>query len=105
MAEAAFKKAASKLRAHGRAAPHAGGEPFVKTLLEIYEEYTPGGKGECLSTPAAAHLRPRHPRGVAFGSSMPGFVSNLHSANERLRVKDWVLSAKIFAEAIARLCG
>jgi succinyl-diaminopimelate desuccinylase len=61
------------------AAPHhtPAESPFVKTLLEIYEEYT-GRKGECLSTGGGTYVHDI-PGGVAFGSSMPGFVSNLHS--------------------------
>ncbi|HPE15365.1 MAG TPA: Sapep family Mn(2+)-dependent dipeptidase [Oscillospiraceae bacterium] len=104
VAEKAFGKAGFGITGSMAAPHHTPAEsPFVRTLLQIYEDYT-GLKGECLSTGGGTYVHDI-PGGVAFGSSMPGFVSNLHSANERLRVKDWVLSAKIFAEVIARLCG
>ena len=76
--------------------------PFIKTLLKRYEEYT-GLKGECLSTGGGTYVH-NIPGGVAFGCSLPGFDSHLHSADERVRVSDLMLSAKLFAHIIIDLC-
>ena len=77
--------------------------PFIKTLLKRYEEYT-GLKGECLSTGGGTYVHDI-PGGVAFGCSLPGFDSHLHSADERARVSDLMLSAKLFAHIIIDLCS
>ena len=77
--------------------------PFVKTLLKRYEEYT-GLKGECLSTGGGTYVHDI-PGGVAFGCSMPGFDTHLHGADERTRIRDLMLSAKIFAHVILDLCS
>ena len=80
-----------------------GDSPFVQTLLHCYETYT-GKKGECLSTGGGTYVH-GIPGGVAFGASMPGFESNLHGVDERMNIKDMLTAAKIFALAIAELCG
>ena len=77
--------------------------PFVKTLLKRYEEYT-GLKGECLSTGGGTYVHDI-PGGVAFGCTMPGFDSHLHGADERVRIRDLMLSAKMFTQIIIDLCG
>ncbi len=76
--------------------------PFIKTLLKRYEEYT-GLKGECLSTGGGTYVHDI-PGGVAFGCSLPGFDSHLHGPDERVRVSDLILSAKLFAHIIVDLC-
>ena len=76
--------------------------PFIKTLLKRYEEYT-GLKGECLSTGGGTYVH-NIPGGVAFGCSLPGFDSHLHSADERTRISDLMLSARLFAHIICDLC-
>ena len=76
--------------------------PFIKTLLKRYEEYT-GLKGECLSTGGGTYVHDI-PGGVAFGCSLPGFDSHLHGPDERVRVSDLMLSAKLFAHVIVDLC-
>ena len=85
-------------------APHhvPADSPFIKTLLGRYEEYT-GLKGECLSTGGGTYVHDI-PGGVAFGCSLPGFDSHLHGADERARVSDLMLSAKLFAHIIIDLC-
>ena len=77
--------------------------PFVKTLLRRYEEYT-GLKGECLSTGGGTYVHDI-PGGVAFGCTLPGFDTHLHGADERVRIADLMLSAKLFAHVIIDLCG
>ena len=86
-------------------APHhvPASSPFIKTLLTRYEEYT-GLKGECLSTGGGTYVHDI-PGGVAFGCTLPGFDTHLHGADERVRVSDLMLSAKLFAHVILDLCG
>lgn len=76
---------------------------FVQTLLGCYETYS-GKKGECLYTGGGTYVHDIE-GGVAFGAGMADFVSNLHGANERINIKDSLTATKIFALAIARLCG
>ena len=87
---------------HGAHHTPAEGE-FVQTLLRCYEAYT-GRKGECRSTGGGTYVHDI-PGGVAFGAGMPDFASNLHGANERINVRDSLAACKIFALAIAGLCG
>ena len=49
-----------------------------------YETYS-GRKGECVATGGGTYVHDI-PGGVAFGAGMPGFVSNLHGANERINI-------------------
>ena len=76
--------------------------PFVQTLLRCYETYT-GKPGECRSMGGGTYVHYIE-GGVAFGAEMPGFVSNLHGANEHIRVDDLLTACKIFAQVIAELC-
>ena len=85
-------------------APHhvPADSPFIRTLLGRYEEWT-GLKGECLSTGGGTYVHDI-PGGVAFGCSLPGFDSHLHSADERARISDLMLSAKLFTQIIIDMC-
>ena len=76
---------------------------FVSTLLRCYEAYS-GRKCECKSTGGGTYVHDI-PGGVAFGAGMPDFASNLHGANERINMHDTRIACKIFALAIAELCG
>jgi succinyl-diaminopimelate desuccinylase len=86
-------------------APHDtdGSTPFVRTLLECYEEFT-GRKGKCLYSGGGTYVH-NIPGGVAFGASMPDFESNLHGADEHICINDWMTAAKIFSQAIWKICG
>ena len=75
---------------------------FVKTLLRDYELYT-GRKGECIASGGATYCHDV-PGGVAFGASMPGVITNLHSADEHVPVEDLLTAVKIFAQVIYDLC-
>lgn len=77
--------------------------PFVQTLLKRYEQYS-GLKGECLSTGGGTYVHDI-PGGVAFGCTLPGFDTHLHGADERVRISDLMLSAKLFTHIIIDLCG
>ncbi len=89
----------------GMSQPHhtPGDGEFVRTLLGCYETYT-GLKGECLSTGGGTYVHDIE-GGVGFGIAMPGFQSNLHGANERMNIRDALAAAKIFALAVAEICG
>ena len=86
-------------------APHhtPADSPFVQTLLKRYEQYS-GLKGECLSTGGGTYVH-EIPGGVAFGCTLPGFDTHLHGADERVRISDLMLSAKLFAHVIIDLCS
>lgn len=77
--------------------------PFVQTLLHRYEQYT-GLEGECLSTGGGTYVH-GIPGGVAFGCTLPGFDAHPHGADERIRVSDLMVSAKMFAHIILDLCA
>lgn len=79
-----------------------GDSHFVKTLLSVYEEYT-GNKGECQSTGGGTYVHDLK-NGVAFGCTMPGTDNRMHGADEFAVIEELVLSAKMFAQAIAELC-
>ncbi|NCB51449.1 MAG: M20 family peptidase [Clostridia bacterium] len=76
---------------------------FVQVLLRCYETFA-DSKGECLSSGGSTYVHDIN-GGVGFGACMPGFATNLHGANERMNIKDMLCAAKIFALAIAELCG
>ena len=86
-------------------APHhtPADSDFVQTLLKRYEQYT-GLKGECLSTGGGTYVHDI-PGGVAFGCTLPGFDTRLHGADERVRISDLMVSAKMFAHIIIDLCA
>ncbi len=76
--------------------------PFIRTLLKRYEQYT-GLKGECLSTGGGTYVHDI-PGGVAFGCTLPGFDTHLHGADERVRISDLMVSARMFAHSILDMC-
>lgn len=77
--------------------------PIVRELLKCYEQYT-GQKGEPLAIGGGTYVH-NLKNGVAFGCSMPGVDNRLHGADEFAVVEDLILSAQMFAQAIADLCG
>ena len=104
VAKAAFEAKGFTFEGEQDAPHHTPADaPFVQTLLKRYEEYT-GLKGECLSTGGGTYVHDI-PGGVAFGCTLPGFDTRLHGADERVRINDLMLSAKMFAHIIVDLCG
>lgn len=77
--------------------------PFIQTLAKCYEMYS-GRKSQCLAIGGGTYVH-GIPGGVAFGASMPGFVSNLHGPDERVNVADLLTAAKIFTQVIIELCA
>ncbi len=80
-----------------------GDSPFVKTLLDTYEEFS-GRKGYCEAIGGGTYVH-HIPGGVAYGAGEHDFPSNLHSANERAKISQLLLTAEIYAAVIARICG
>ena len=77
--------------------------PFLQVLAKCYEQYS-GRKSQCLAIGGGTYVHDI-PGGVAFGASMPGFVSNLHGPDERVHVGDLLTAAKIYAQVILALCA
>ncbi|MBO7252370.1 MAG: Sapep family Mn(2+)-dependent dipeptidase [Oscillospiraceae bacterium] len=77
--------------------------PFIQILLETYEEFS-GRKGYCEAIGGGTYVH-HIPGGVAFGAGEHDFVSNVHSANERAKISQLLLTAEIYAAVIARICG
>lgn len=104
VAKAAFEAQGFRFDAVQSAPHHTPADSdFVQTLLRRYEEYT-GLKGECLSTGGGTYVHDI-PGGVAFGCTLPGFDTRLHGADERVRVADLMVSARMFAHIIIDLCA
>lgn len=80
-----------------------GDSAFVKTLLNAYERYT-GRKGACQSMGGGTYVH-NLKNGVAFGAAMPETDNNMHGADEFAVIDELLVSAKIFAQVIADLCG
>lgn len=85
--------------------PHcvSGDSDFVKILLDSYERYT-GIKGEPLSTGGGTYVHDLE-RGVAFGCMTPDVDNHMHGDDEFMVIDTLVMSAKIFADAIVRICN
>ena len=76
--------------------------PFIHTLLKSYEDYT-GLKGECLSMGGGTYVHEIE-NGVAFGPCLPGYVANIHSADEEAVVDDLLTNAMIYTQVIKDMC-
>ena len=68
-----------------------------------YETYS-GKKGYCEAIGGGTYVH-EIPGGVAFGAGDHGFDSHLHGANERARLSQLLMTAKIYALVISRLCA
>lgn len=76
---------------------------FIRTLLSAYETYS-GKKGYCEAIGGGTYVH-EIPGGVAFGAGDHGFDSHLHGANERARLSQLLMTAKIYALVISTLCA
>lgn len=87
-----------------KAAHHVPADtPFAQTLLDSLELFT-GTRGEPFAIGGGTYVHDI-PGGVAFGCTFPGVETNLHGPDETMPLADLMTSAKIFAHAIATLCG
>lgn len=78
-------------------------DPFVQTLLKVYEEYKEE-QGNCITMGGQTYVH-EIPGGVAFGCKPPGVDNCIHGANEFIGIDQLIVSAKMFAHAIADICG
>lgn len=85
--------------------PHCvpGDSEFVKILLDSYELYT-GERGTPLSTGGGTYVHNLE-RGVAFGCMTPDVDNHMHGDDEFMVIDRLLVSAKIFAEAVIRICN
>ena len=86
-------------------APHCvpGDSEFVRTLLGSYERYT-GIQGKPLAIGGGTYVHELE-RGVAFGCGMEGVDNHMHGDDEFMEIDTLLMSAKIFADAIVKLCS
>ena len=78
--------------------------PFIQTLLGTYEKYTGVKDAKPLAIGGGTYCH-EMANGVAFGCTMPGTDNHMHGNDEFAVVEELVISAKIFADVIAALCG
>ena len=71
-------------------------------LLSVYTELT-NKNGHCIAIGGGTYVH-NVDGGVAFGAEFPGTESRMHGADEFISLEHLTLSAKIYAEAILRLC-
>lgn len=100
LADCGIALASDELRA-----PHCvpGDSWFVRTLLGSYERYS-GIKGEPLSTGGGTYVHDLE-RGVAFGCMVPEVDNHMHGDDEFMTVDMLLMSTKIFADAIIKICN
>ncbi len=89
----------------GMTAPHhvPADSELVRTLLDCYEHYT-GIKGEPRAIGGGTYVH-ELARGVAFGCMSDDVDNHMHGDDEFVLIDVLTMSAKIFADAICRLCG
>ena len=76
---------------------------FVQTLLRVYQRET-GLEPYCKAIGGGTYVHDIE-GGVAFGMEFPGENNNMHGADEFVRIDSLMRGAKIYASAIAELCG
>ncbi len=74
---------------------------IVKQSLAVYEEFT-GEKAEPLAIGGGTYVH-EIPGGIAFGIEFPGKDYRIHGADEFADINEMKLTAKMYAELIARL--
>lgn len=83
--------------------PHyvSGEDPFIQTLLSVYEEHT-GEKGYERTIGGGTYGRILE-KGCAYGALFPGRENVMHQPNEYMYVEDILKATAIYADAIYRL--
>ena len=76
---------------------------LVTALLHAYEEVT-GLPGKAESTGGGTYAKVLK-QGVAFGAAFPDEEDLCHQANEFVNLDNMILAAKVYAEALLRLCA
>ena len=102
--EKVFTKAGLTIDEWNANEPHYVDEnsEFIRTLLDVYTEIT-HKKGECVAIGGGTYVH-NVEGGVAFGAEHRGVDNHVHGADEFLPLEHFLLNAKIYAEAILRLC-
>ena len=80
-----------------------GDSDLVRKLLESYELYF-HEKGEPQAIGGGTYVHDLK-YGVAFGCEIEGVDTHMHGDDEYMDIDVMVMSAKIFADAIIRICG
>ncbi|MEW9500733.1 dipeptidase PepV [Jeotgalibacillus marinus] len=75
-----------------------GQDPFVQTLLRVYEEQTKE-RGELLAIGGGTYARSLT-KGVAFGALFPGREDVAHQKDEYIDIDDLLRATAIYAQAI-----
>ena len=75
---------------------------FIKTLISVYEEAT-GARGGCVAIGGGTYVHDVE-GGVAFGAEFIGEDNHIHSTGEFMSIERMKQNAKIYAEAIIRIC-
>ncbi len=85
--------------------PHCVDEDseLVQKLLDSYELYF-GERGKPLAIGGGTYVHELE-RGVAFGCAVEGVDNHMHGDDEFMEIPVLIISTKIFADAILRLCG
>ena len=76
---------------------------FVQALLSVYEEET-GDKGYCIAIGGGTYVHEIE-GGVAFGAELPGWDYHMHGDDEFFPVDQLMMTTRMIAAAILRLCG
>ncbi len=105
VAQAIIENAGFEFSTPGMVPPHcvSGNSPFVRTLLEAYEDMT-GLKGECMAIGGGTYVHELK-NGVAFGAVLPDIDTRMHGADEFMPIDNIIKAAKVYAEAMIRLCS
>lgn len=77
--------------------------PFLKTLMQIYQEFT-GDMTEPILMGGGTYARTMK-NTVAFGPRFPGREVTEHQKNEYILLDDLMLSAEIYVAAIRELAA
>lgn len=102
--ETALNNAGITLAEYKGVEPHYVDEnsEFIQTLLNVYTEFTEK-PGYCLAIGGGTYVHDIE-GGVAFGAEFIGEDNHVHGADEYISLNHLILNAKIFAEAILRIC-
>ena len=74
----------------------------MQALLSVYTEMT-NKPGYCIAIGGGTYVH-EIPGGVAFGAEFKGEDAHIHGADEFISLENLITNAKIFAEAILRIC-
>lgn len=79
-------------------------DPLVTTLMDVYREHTGDMKAEPMVIGGGSYARAID-HAVAYGMKFPDQIPTEHQKDEHIDLALWMKAAKIYADAIYRLCG